>query len=48
MRNVFIPILFRGIISNDEGCAVEREVDECGNFLILSWFKWPNNSIKSR
>jgi hypothetical protein len=27
------------IISNVEGCAVKRERDECGNFLIISWFK---------
>jgi hypothetical protein len=28
-----------------EGCTVKRGVDECGHFLIISWFKWQKDSF---
>jgi hypothetical protein len=36
------------IKSNDEGCDVKRDVDECGNFLIISRFKWQKDSIEKQ
>jgi hypothetical protein len=48
MRNVSIRIFAGEIKSNDEVRAVKRDVDECENFLIISWFKWQKDSIKKQ
>jgi hypothetical protein len=48
MRNVFIRVFAERIKSRDDGRAVKRYLDDCGNFLIISWFKWQKDSIEKQ
>lgn len=48
MRNVSIRIFADEINSNDEGCAMKRDMDKCGKFLIISWFKWQKDWIEKQ